>query len=100
MQMLTPLLPVITKGEAKTNLFPWFMYPPVETFVARTQAETVSRTATFFLPSKSPHWSLGLHAPSQAYIPMACTMPQVCKSLMPLPAHIQKIRNFSRIFRE
>lgn len=94
--MLTPLLPVITKGEAKTNLFPWFMYPPVETFVARTQAETASRTATFFLPSKSPRWSLGLHAPSQA----ACTMLQVCKSLMPLPAHIQKIRNSSRIFRE
>lgn len=46
--MLTPLLPVITKGEAKTSLFPWYVYPPVETFVARMQAETVGRTATFF----------------------------------------------------
>lgn len=46
--MLTPLLPVIAQGEAKTNLFPWFMYPPVETFVARMQTETVGRTATFF----------------------------------------------------
>ncbi len=98
--MLTPLLPVTIKGEALTNLFPWFMYPPVEIFVARMQAETASRTATFFLPSMSQHWSLGLHAPSRAYISMVCTMLQVCKSLMSLHTHIQKIRNFSRIFRE
>lgn len=98
--MLTPLLPVITKGEAKTNLFPWFMYPPVETFVARMQTETVGRTATFFLPSKSPHWSLDLLAPSQAYILMTCTMSLVCKSLIPLPARNSKNRYFSRVFRD
>lgn len=45
--MLISLPPVITKGEAKTTLFPG-MYPPVEPFVARMLAGTVGRTATFF----------------------------------------------------
>ncbi len=98
--MLTPLLPVITKGEAKTSLFPWYVYPPVETFVARMQAETVGRTATFFLPFASLYWSLCLHVPSLAYNPMACIMPLVCKSLIPLPARNSKNRYFSRIFRD
>lgn len=30
--MLISLPPVITKGEAKTTLFPWYVYPPVEPF--------------------------------------------------------------------
>ena len=47
--MLISLPPVITKGEAKTTLFPWYVYPPVEPFVARMLAGTVGRTATFFL---------------------------------------------------
>ncbi len=47
--MLISLPPVITKGEAKTTLFPWYMYPPVEPFVARMLAGTVGRTATFFV---------------------------------------------------
>lgn len=42
------ITPVITKGEAKTTLFPWYVYPPVEPFVARMLAGTVGRTATFF----------------------------------------------------
>lgn len=46
--MLISLPPVITKGEAKTTLFPWYVYPPVEPFVARMLAGTVGRTATFF----------------------------------------------------
>ncbi len=33
--MLISLPPVITKGEAKTTLFPWYVYPPVEPFVAQ-----------------------------------------------------------------
>ena len=32
--MLISLPPVITKGEAKTTLFPWYVYPPVEPFVS------------------------------------------------------------------
>ncbi|ETJ20661.1 MAG: hypothetical protein Q609_ECAC01781G0006, partial [Escherichia coli DORA_A_5_14_21] len=52
--MLISLPPVITKGEAKTTLFPWYMYPPVEPFVARMLAGTVGRTATFFLSLTSP----------------------------------------------
>lgn len=36
--MLISLPPVITKGEAKTTLFPWYVYPPVEPFVARMLA--------------------------------------------------------------
>lgn len=40
--------PVIIEGETKTTLFPWYVYPPVEPFVARMLAETVGRTATFF----------------------------------------------------
>ncbi len=47
--MLISLPPVITKGEAKTTLFPWYVYPPVEPFVARMLAGTVGRTATFFV---------------------------------------------------
>lgn len=46
--MLISLPPVITKGEAKTTVFPWYVYPPVEPFVARMLAGTVGRTATFF----------------------------------------------------
>lgn len=46
--MLISLPPVITKGEVKTTLFPWYVYPPVEPFVARMLAGTVGRTATFF----------------------------------------------------
>ncbi len=98
--MLTPLLPVIAQGEAKTNLFPWFMYPPVETFVARMQTETVGRTATFFLPLTSQYWSLCLHASSLAYNLMTCIMPLVCKSLIPHLARNLKNRYFSRIFRD
>lgn len=47
--MLISLPPVITKGEAKTTLFPRYVYPPVEPFVARMLAGTVGRTATFFV---------------------------------------------------
>ncbi len=47
--MLISLSPVMTKGEAKTTLFPWYVYPPVEPFVARMLAGTVGRTATFFV---------------------------------------------------
>lgn len=47
--MLISLPPVITKGEAKTTLFPWYVYPPVEPFVARMLAGTAGRTATFFV---------------------------------------------------
>lgn len=43
------ITPVITKGEAKTTLFPRYVYPPVEPFVARMLAGTVGRTATFFV---------------------------------------------------
>ncbi len=56
--MLISLPPVITKGEAKTTLFPWYVYPPVEPFVARMLAGTVGRTATFFLSLTSPCRSL------------------------------------------
>ncbi|EHU04960.1 hypothetical protein ECDEC1A_3923 [Escherichia coli DEC1A] len=48
MQMLISISPVIIEGETKTTLFPWYVYPPVEPFVARMLAETVGRTATFF----------------------------------------------------
>lgn len=41
--MLISLPPVITKGEAKTTLFPWYVYPPVEPFVARMLAGTAGR---------------------------------------------------------
>lgn len=47
--MLISLPPVITKGEVKTTLFPWYVYPPVEPFVARMLAGTVGETATFFV---------------------------------------------------
>mgnify|MGYP000304754231 FL=1 len=46
--MLISIPPVIIEGETKTTLFPWYVYPPVEPFVARMLAETVGRTATFF----------------------------------------------------
>lgn len=46
--MLISLPPVITKGEAKTTLFPWYMYPPVEPFVARMLAGTVGRNGNIF----------------------------------------------------
>ena len=49
MQMLISIPPVIIEGETKTTLFPWYVYPPVEPFVARMLAETVGRTATFFV---------------------------------------------------
>lgn len=61
--MLISLPPVITKGEAKTTLFPWYVYPPVEPFVARMLAGTVGRTATFFLSLTSPCRSLCLYPP-------------------------------------
>ncbi len=47
--MLISIPPVIIEGETKTTLFPWYVYPPVEPFVARMLAETVGRTATFFV---------------------------------------------------
>jgi len=46
--MLISIPPVIIEGETKTTLFPWYVYPPVEPFVARMLAETVGRTATIF----------------------------------------------------
>lgn len=46
--MLISIPPVIIEGETKTTLFPWYVYPPVEPFVARMLAGTVGRTATFF----------------------------------------------------
>lgn len=59
--MLISIPPVIIEGETKTTLFPWYVYPPVEPFVARMLAETVGRTATFFLSLTSPCRSLCLH---------------------------------------
>ena len=47
--MLISIPPVIIEGETKTTLFPRYVYPPVEPFVARMLAETVGRTATFFV---------------------------------------------------
>lgn len=47
--MLISIPPVIIEGETKTTLFLWYVYPPVEPFVARMLAETVGRTATFFV---------------------------------------------------
>lgn len=47
--MLISIPPVIIEGETKTTLFPWYVYPPVEPFVARMLAETVGETATFFV---------------------------------------------------
>ena len=73
--MLISLPPVITKGEAKTTLFPWYVYPPVEPFVARMLAGTVGRTATFFLSLTSPCRSLCLYPTLLADNP---TMPLVC----------------------
>ncbi len=76
--MLISLPPVITKGEAKTTLFPWYVYPPVEPFVARMLAGTVGRTATFFLSFYST-MSITIPVSTVAYNP---TMPLVCKSLI------------------
>lgn len=45
--MLISLPPVITKGEAKTTLFPWYVYPPVEPFVARMLAELLAERQHF-----------------------------------------------------
>ncbi|EEW3328816.1 hypothetical protein EAN55_11505 [Escherichia albertii] len=99
--MLIPLLPVMTAGEAKTNLFPWFMYPPVETFVARMLAKAACRTATFFLLLTSPYEVLCLHVPLLAdNHAVTCTMPLVCKSLIYLLVHNSTLRYFSQIFRD
>ena len=99
--MLISLPPVITKGEAKTTLFPWYMYPPVEPFVARMLAGTVGRTATFFLLLASPYEVLCLHVPLLAdNHAMTCTMPLVCKSLIYLLVHNSTLRYFSQIFRD
>ncbi len=95
--MLISLSPVMTKGEAKTTLFPWYVYPPVEPFVARMLAGTVGRTATFYLSLTSPCRSLCLHPILLADNP---TMPLVCKSLIPLLARNLKNRYISRIFRD
>lgn len=46
--MLISLPPVITKGEAKTTLFPWYMYPPVEPFVARMLAGNCWQNGNIF----------------------------------------------------
>lgn len=95
--MLISIPPVIIEGETKTTLFPWYVYPPVEPFVARMLAETVGRTATFFLSLTSPCRSLCLHPILLADNP---TMPLVYKSLISLLARNLKNRYFSRIFRD
>lgn len=46
--MLISLPPVITKGEAKTTLFPWYVYPPVEPFVARMLAGNCWQNGNIF----------------------------------------------------
>lgn len=94
--MLISIPPVIIEGETKTTYSPG-MYPPVEPFVARMLAETVGRTATFFLSLTSPCRSLCLHPILLADNP---TMPLVCKSLISLLARNLKNRYFSRIFRD
>ncbi len=48
--MLISLPPVITKGEAKTTLFPWYVYPPVEPFVKLMAGMTRDADADFITP--------------------------------------------------
>ena len=47
--MLISIPPVIIEGETKTTLFPWYVYPPVEPFVARMLAGTVGNGNIFFV---------------------------------------------------
>lgn len=46
--MLISLPPVITKGEAKTTLFPWYMYPPVEPLLPECWQELLAERQHFF----------------------------------------------------
>ncbi len=82
------ITPGITKGEAKTTLFPWYVYPPVDPSLPECWQELLAERQHFFCLDLT----MSITVPVSHLTGWQPHMPLVCKSLISLLARNLKNR--------